>query len=211
MPSEDKQRTVNRFQEDRVWSSGKFTVDSEGHVWRSGRRAENRVGGYLQVKVMISGTRYYTCAHRLVWCALVGPIPHGMVVNHKNGKKDDNRPENLEITSYSGNTKHAYRTGLMDENGERNPAAKLTDQQVAEIRESYIPGSVTQKQLADKYGVQHQSISRIIRGTRRPKQSGQVLAYDLRHSVCERDSITGRFLSQKTAPHNDTPELAVAG
>lgn len=186
-------RTVKRFQEEHVWSSGKFSVDSTGRVWRGEKRAENRASqGYLQVKVMVSGVRYYTCAHRLVWRALVGPIPTGMVVNHKNGRKDDNRPENLELVSYSGNTKHAYRHGLMDEHGESNPAAKLTDNQVAQIRNMYAQGGYTMERLGNLFGVRFQHVSRIVRGTRRPKQGGPVADSDLRHAACDRDE-SGRF------------------
>lgn len=178
--TEKPARTINRFQEEQVWASGKFTVDEEGRVWRGLERAENRVGSYLQVKVMISGVRYYTGAHRIVWRALFGPIPTGMVVNHKNGRKDDNRPDNLELETYSGNTKHAYRIGLMDEHGERNPAAKLTDNQVALIRNMYAGGGYTMGRLGEMFGVRFQHISRLIRGQRRARQNGPTTAVDLR-------------------------------
>lgn len=173
-------RTVKRFQEEAVWAAGVFSVDSEGRVWRGKKRAENRVGGYLQVKVMVCGVRYYTCAHRLVWRALHGPIPRGIVVNHKNGRKDDNRPDNLELVTYSGNTKHAYRSGLMDEHGQRNPAAKLSDHQVAQIRNMYAQGGYTMLALGNLFGVCFQQISRIVRGQRRPKQGGPTAGSDLR-------------------------------
>jgi hypothetical protein len=173
-------RTLNRFQEEQVWASGKFTVDSEGRIWRGNRRAENRTGQYLQVKVMIDKVRYYTCAHRLVWRALVGPIPPGLVINHKNGCKSDNRPENLELVTYSENTKHAYRIGLMDEHGERNPAAKLSDKDVALIRNMYAGGGYTMLQLGELFGVRFQHISRLVRGQRRRKQPGPTAGEDLR-------------------------------
>lgn len=172
---------MNRFQEENVWAAGVFTVDNEGRIWRGEKRAEHRMpSGYLQVSVMRNLVRYYTCAHRLVWRALVGPIPNGLAINHKNGRKDDNRPENLELATYSENTRHAYRIGLMDEHGERNPAAKLTDNQVAQIRNMYAQGGYTMEQLGGLFGVRFQHISRLVRGQRRPKQGGPVFDRDLR-------------------------------
>lgn len=50
--------------------------------------------------------------------------------------------------------------------GEKNPLAKLTDAQVAEIRQRYLAESVMQKDLAREYGVVNSAISHIIRGKR---------------------------------------------
>lgn len=185
---------INRFQEAIVWSSGKFSVDNEGRVWRGNKRAENKVGEYLQVKVMIERKRYYTCAHRLVWHALKGPIEYGKIINHKNGKKDDNRPDNLEVVTYSGNLVHAHAIGLVDQYGQKNPAAKLSDYQVAQIRNLYAGGGYTMEQIAGMFGVSFQHVSSLIRGHRRSKQLGPITNSDLRHSVSERDSQTGRFV-----------------
>lgn len=45
--------------------------------------------------------------HRIVAEAFIGPIPEGMVVNHKNGNILDNRVENLEIVTPLENSQHA--------------------------------------------------------------------------------------------------------
>ena len=50
--------------------------------------------------------------------------------------------------------------------GEKNPGAKLTKKEVEEIRKKYIPWKYSQKQLALKYGVVQQTISRIINNKR---------------------------------------------
>lgn len=51
-------------------------------------------------------------AHRVIWEELVGPVPSGCEINHKNGKKDDNRLDNLELVTHQENMKHAKATGL---------------------------------------------------------------------------------------------------
>lgn len=61
--------------------------------------------GYVQIKAY--GKKY--SAHRLVAKAFCSGFKEGLVVNHKNGVRDDNRSENLEWVSYSENSKHGYR------------------------------------------------------------------------------------------------------
>jgi hypothetical protein len=50
--------------------------------------------------------------HRVIWECVHGPIPDGMVINHLNGMKDDNRLANLELVTQRENNIHAYSTGL---------------------------------------------------------------------------------------------------
>lgn len=180
--------------------SGEWKIDNQGRVWTCrGKRAEKRLQtGYLMVRRMINGFRYVGLAHRLVWQYFYGDIPPGRCINHRNGAKDDNRPENLEIVTYSENQKHAYRIGLSDEHGERNPAAKLSDATVEAIRQIYAAGGITQSELAIRYGVAFQTISKIIRGERRARQAGAVSKADHRYCACGQDPATGRF----TGKHN---------
>lgn len=179
-----------------VVHSGEWVIDENGRIWRGSRRAEKTLTtGYLMVRKMIAGRRHVGLAHRLVWQFFNGNIPPGMVINHKNGLKDCNAPGNLEVVSYSGNTRHAYRVGLMDEHGERNPAAKLSDHDVGLIRAAYAAGGVTMAELAARFGVVFQTISDIVRGKSRRKQAGPVQVTDLRHAATSRDAL-GRFTRQ---------------
>jgi len=176
--------------------SGTLEVDSEGRVWRVKKRgwdrwkqeavdrpckrvrAENRTNlGYLQLRLMMDGVRAHVMAHRIVYRVKCGEIPPELTINHKNGIKNDNRPENLEVVTYSENMKHAYRTGLKDEYGEKNPQSKLTTSEVVEIRRLYAKGETTQAQLAAKYSVTFQTISDIVRGERRTTEPGPVADY----------------------------------
>lgn len=170
--------------------TGVWEVDAVGRIWwattRAGnltkrRRAEKQLpNGYLMTRAMFERTRLVVQAHRLVWQHFVGDIPEGMVINHKNGLKNDNRPANLEVVSCSENTKHAYRVGLKDQHGERNPFAKLSDHDVGAIRAAYAAGGVTMAELGRRFGCAFQHISRIVHGQRRPKQAGPVSDSDLR-------------------------------
>jgi len=178
---------------------GEFKIDKEGRIWKrqgqNWKRAERQTSaGYLQVAKMRNGVRIYAGAHRLVWRHYNGPIAPGMVIHHRNGVKDDNRLENLETMTYSENTKRAFLMGLKNQDGERNPASKLTDVQVKEIRQRYAAGGVTQEQLGTEYGVSFQAISKIVRGERRPSQQGPTRDYTYRRQTRKvRRDTKGRF------------------
>lgn len=196
---------------------GEWEIDDQGRIWRTSIRVGQRGGGsrlvpvprrrvekslphgYLEVRAMVDGKRLCCGAHRLVWQHFNGNIPPGEEINHDNGLKDDNRPSNLLCGSSGENVEHAHRGGLLDQHGQRNPAAKLTDNQVAQIRLAYSKGGHSQQQLADRFGVSHKTVSKIVRGQRRPKQGGPVLTEDQRHNVCDRDPDTGQYVGKARA------------
>lgn len=127
-------------------------VDPDGSIWRltyyrtpcTPFRAELETRlGYLSV-----GTALGKCwAHRLVYQVFKGDIPEGLYINHLNGKKADNRPENIEAGP----------------RGEQSGTAKLTKAEVHAIRAAYAGGE-TQRPLALRHGVTQAQISYIVNG-----------------------------------------------
>lgn len=127
-------------------------------------------------------------------------------------------------TTIAPKISHASRLGiisrtlmaacLIDQHGQRNPAAKLSDNEVARIRLAYAQGGYTQQQLAERFGVAHQTVSKLVRGHRRTKQGGPVHDADHRHVSAERDPKTGQFTSIKKSSgrlldgreHNEFPK-----
>jgi len=188
-------RTTNEEELYELVRIGVWKIDREGRIWEGKKQIGHKnPQGYLQARKMINGIRLHTGVHRLVYRHFHGKIPKEMTINHKNGIKDDNRPENLEIATYSENMKHAFRTGLKEQWGETNPAAILSDKQVKEIREIYNMGGITQKKLGEMFGAAHQTISKIVRGERRKQNGGKTGDYTHRrnHPNKNRDQ-NGRF------------------
>ena len=73
-------------------------------------------------------------AHRMV-LQTFDPIENeeGMVPNHKNLNKLDNRLENLEWVTQKENVNHAIQNGAFNPQGEANPTSKHTNEEVHRI------------------------------------------------------------------------------
>ncbi len=200
----------------RLVTDGEWEIDEDGRIWRTKARTGKKSGGshlvcvarrrvehpvpcgYLQVRSMIDGVRTYGLAHRLVWQCANGDIPDGLVINHLNGIKGDNRLSNLDVTTYSGNSRHASKVlgKVRDQSGTKNSMAKLTDDHVVEIRRRRASGERLASIAAD-YGVTFQTVSDIARGDSRASASGDIVTTDGR-LICTQDrGGDGRFVSKQ--------------
>ena len=130
----------------RVWSrrctlrdveSGRL-VSSIADGWRELRPRPHRKG-YPSVAPCINGRNVIMAVHRLVLLAWVGPAPRGCEACHNNGDRSDARLENLRWDTRKANhaDKHLHGTALL---GKRNPASKLSEAQVSEIRSRRMAG-----------------------------------------------------------------------
>lgn len=124
--------------------------------------------GYRRFAFANEGKKHYVCVHRAVWEAFVGPIPVGLQINHKNGLKDDNRLENLDVVTQSENVRWNYRVlGVAPPNnpqhGEKNGRAKIKAADLDRVRALRAEGR-SQQAIADIIGINQTNVSRILRG-----------------------------------------------
>lgn len=100
--------------------------------------------------------------HRLVAMAFV-PNPENLpFVNHINGIKADNRPENLEWCTSKQNLAHARRVGLLiPPVGERSSGAKLKSGDIIKIRKMRQLGT-TLKSIGHTFGVHENTIASVV-------------------------------------------------
>jgi hypothetical protein len=110
-----------------------------------------------------------TTSHRRAWELSNGPIPAGLEVCHKCDNKRCARPGHLFLGTHAENmADHQAKGRARAPRNEASPAAKLTDQQVAEIRQRRADGETLQA-LGDAFGVHHSTILRICREELRPQ------------------------------------------
>lgn len=75
---------------------------TKGRIFNeAGRRTA--VNGYVEIR-RLDGS--WEVEHRVVWKRDNGPIPKGHVVHHRNHRKDDNRPENLQLMTKGDHQRH---------------------------------------------------------------------------------------------------------
>ena len=122
----------------------------------------SRPGGYYAVQLYeTGGSVRQQLIHRLVLYAFVGPPPDGYQGAHLNGNTTDNRVENLIWASPKENCSHRVIHGTALK-GETAVSAKLTTEQVKQIRQLYVEG-LSSMELGKRFGVTFSSICRIIR------------------------------------------------
>lgn len=58
---------------------------------------------YLTVSLCTSGVPKENYVHRVIWSAFNGPIPEGLVINHKDENPENNNLENLMVCTQQEN------------------------------------------------------------------------------------------------------------
>lgn len=153
--------------------SNKGNVKSLGGWCGSSLRKEHTISksitrdGYEKVRLNWDGKDVTVKVHRLVAEAFIENPLQKNTVNHIDGNKRNNCVENLEWCDRSEQMLHAYKLGLKKAaKGTRNRNAKLTDEDVKEIRRVYVKysrefGTVA---LGKKYGVTNRVIDNVVLG-----------------------------------------------
>lgn len=117
--------------------------------------------GYSRVLLTIRRqVKKNTSVHRLAALAHIPNPNNHPVVNHKDGNKLNNHIDNLEWCTYSENTIHSLTIGSR-KSGHNHKAAKLTLEQVKEIKRLYLQG-ITQRALSGIYNIDNSQICRIV-------------------------------------------------
>ena len=120
------------------------------------------VNGYLTSNITLNGIKKQCRHHRIIWISQNGIVPDGYVIDHINNDKKDNRISNMQLLTAEDNSTKAAQDGLYA-TGLDNPQTKIDPDLREEIAFVYKYSGLTQRQLAEVYGVSKSRINQIVK------------------------------------------------
>ena len=136
-------------------------------LWTGGL-SDTGYGTFLLRKGSRSGGAYMG-AHRAAWIFHRGAIKPGAYLCHKCDNRACVNPDHLFLGTQRENMQDCSRKERL-RFGEASPAAKLTDQECAQIRGA-ASGNESQASVARRFGINQSTVSRLLHGKRRARAS----------------------------------------
>lgn len=172
---------------DVVGQEGFYQVSNLGRIKTVSRYVESRPGVYITIREKIrkigidnygysfvnfskGGKQTTAFIHRCIAMAFIPNPDNKKEVNHIDGNKQNNDISNLEWNTPLENNRHAWDTGLKNNFGENHDRCKLSDLQVAEIRQLKKDNpAITLVSIAKKYNLSKNYVSLLIGNKKRKK------------------------------------------
>lgn len=147
-----------------------YVVYPDGRIWS--KRSKKFLkpvlskAGYLTHSPSVTKGKMSPTVHRILAHCYLGGLRDGLVVNHKDGDKLNNNLDNLELVTYSENSKHARRTGLIRKvPSEENAMAKLTNGDILDVYALMKDGK-SNEEVAEIHNLHPRYVSLIRHGKR---------------------------------------------
>jgi len=155
-----------------------YEVSDQGRVrsWRSKRypgkrrkkpwvlRPWTNSEGYLRVSLCKDGKRDTRLVHRVVLSAFdPDPPAERFQGEHLDGSKDNNKLANLRWSTPKENNARKHEHGTQPKRGEESHQARLTEDQVREIRRLKAEEGWSFTKLGKHFGVSDVACSKIVR------------------------------------------------
>ena len=160
-------KIINGFEDYEVSNHGQVRK-IRGHSSGKIMSPKKKKNGYLEIGLRKNKKRDFKYIHILVLEAFK---PNKDLTktecNHLDGNKENNYVGNLEWCTHKENIKHAIEIGLMIPiKGKDHPNSKSTENDIIEIQKmlssnDYKNGRITQTDIADKFGIAQQTVSKI--------------------------------------------------
>jgi hypothetical protein len=119
---------------------------------------------YNFVEVHINNKKWMKRIHRLVAEVFCENPENYPIVMHLDNDRRNNKADNLQWGTLKMNSQQMIRDGRGNKSkGSKHYFSKLTEEQVVEIREKYIPRKYTLQKLAKEYNVSFGLIGHVIK------------------------------------------------
>lgn len=145
-----------------------YFVSADGKVVSTAKGAARKMkimfndDGYAYVYMYRNKKQKKVYIHHAVLLAWVGPRPPETEGRHLNDDKTNNHYTNLAWGTRQDNVNDKVANGRQP-HGETSVTAKLSEEQVIEIRHKYSKG-VSCRDIGNEYGVSHHQVLKIIHG-----------------------------------------------
>lgn len=130
---------------------GDYSADTSGEIYSYKRGYKKQMKGGVTYRIIRKEKRamyrmicftgengqFNEYVHRLIGKTFLDNFREDWTINHLNGDKTDNRPENLECVSASDNSKHAWETGLVT-----SESLRLTEEEVMRRSNEFCVGKM---------------------------------------------------------------------
>lgn len=142
---------------ERIWSKVRI-ADDVTSCWPWAGAKSDQGYGLLRVGGVAIG------AHRLAYADAIGPIPEHQHVLHRCDNRPCCNPSHLFVGTNADNVADKVSKGRAQGTvGEKNRHAKLSAEQVGQVRTLYGNGGISQTTIAAMFGVRQTQVSRIVR------------------------------------------------
>lgn len=126
--------------------------------------------GYLSFNVAVDPRVYgrrilVLLVHRVVASLAFGEIPDGAMVLHADDDQENNHAANLGFGTDQDNSRDRVRNGRVPR-GEGHCHARVSEEQIQEIRRRVRAGGATQAVIGREFGLSQSAVSRISNGDR---------------------------------------------
>jgi hypothetical protein len=148
----------------RIVSLDRYVKKWNGIKLHKGRVLTPRIdskSNRFSIQLNKEGKRINAAISRTVLLTFVGIAPGGTECCHNDGNCQNNRLENLRWDTPSNNQKDRIKHGTY-QYGEKNPSAKLSKNDVLDIREMYATGKYTQREIARMYHINYVTVFDIV-------------------------------------------------
>lgn len=154
---------------ERFKTIGWTVTDNDCWEWNGSRNAR----GYGQInsgRKSKSGNYLPVLAPRVAWSMAYGELSSEQVVCHKCDNPKCVNPKHLFLGTRADNNADMAKKGRTL-NGEYRPQAKLSDLDIALIRETYASGKYSQAQVAKMFSISASHVSMVVNRKRRGELS----------------------------------------